>query len=504
MAHKWSQYQEAVFNFIENPNNGSCVINAVAGSGKTTTIVEAAKRAARQGYSVLFLAFNKSIASELTTKMQGYNRIECKTLHAHGFKALLKASATKLGTDNAKWYKYVKSNIPTLSSFNLEEKEQNTFAHNTNALLQLCRINLITEGHLDDIVAVAQHHGIDCQWDEYQAVNTLLSICYRLEDTIDFTDMITLPCTMACKRYITKYDLIFVDECQDLSKAQQTLLLNSLTPKGRFIAVGDPKQAINGFCGADNESFYNLVKKANGHELPLSVCYRCGSDIIKLAQSIVPNILPFEGACKGEVIADATDLTNVKYGDMIICRKSAPLVSLCLKMIANGISAKVKGKDLAEGLKKLIEKQHAKNIHYLYDHLDKELDGIKKRVERSGLCTNIDNAPSVVNFMDKLECIKVIAESCTSISQIINKLDTLFADYTNGSCVTLSTIHKAKGLEADNVFIIVPNKLPLTYKGQQEWEFEQEMNLKYVAITRAKKCLTIVNLDEDGIAKYQF
>lgn len=308
---------------------------------------------------------------------------------------------------------------------------------------------------------------------------------------------------MACKRYITKYDLIFVDECQDLSKAQQTLLLNSLTPKGRFIAVGDPKQAINGFCGADNESFYNLVKKANGHELPLSVCYRCGKEMITLAQSIVPNILPFEGACQGEVI-QTTDLTNVKYGDMIICRKSAPLVGLCLKMIANGISAKVKGKDLAEGLKKLIEKQHAKNIHYLYDKLDKELEGIKKRVERSGLCTNIDNAPSVVNFMDKLECIKVIAESCTSISQIITKLDTLFADYTNGSCVTLSTIHKAKGLEADNVFIIVPNKLPLTYKGQQEWEFEQEMNLKYVAITRAKKCLTIVNLDEDGIAKYQF
>ena len=70
--------------------------------------------------------------------------------------------------------------------------------------------------------------------------------------------------------------------------------------------------------------------------------------------------------------------------------------------------------------------------------------------------------------------------------------------------VTLSTVHKAKGLESDNVWIIVPNKLPLIFKDQKDWEFEQEMNLKYVAVTRAKKVLTFVDLDEEHLTTYQF
>jgi superfamily I DNA/RNA helicase len=59
-------------------------------------------------------------------------------------------------------------------------------------------------------------------------------------------------------------------------------------------------------------------------------------------------------------------------------------------------------------------------------------------------------------------------------------------------------------LEADNVWIIVPDKLPLRFKGQQDWEFQQELNLCYVAYTRAKKVLTFVDLNEEELATYQF
>jgi superfamily I DNA/RNA helicase len=63
----------------------------------------------------------------------------------------------------------------------------------------------------------------------------------------------------------------------------------------------------------------------------------------------------------------------------------------------------------------------------------------------------------------------------------------------------LSTVHKAKGLEADNVFIICPELLPMRMEGQQEWEYQQELNLKYVAVTRAKKRLVWVDVDEKSV-----
>lgn len=501
----FSTYQTAVFNHLADASNGSCVINAVAGSGKTTTIVEAAKRASKQGFKVLFLAFNKSIASELAKRMVGTN-VECKTLHSHGFAAVLKGSGKRIKVDERKWTNYIKSNLPTLSTFESDNNiEIFNFCRTAAELLNLCRINLVKHGETERISEIAIHHGIDVKHDEESVVNTLLGICYNMDEIIDYTDMITLPCmTASVKRNVPQYDLVFVDECQDLNAAQQKLLTLSIKKGGRFCAVGDPRQAINGFCGADIESFKNLVGMASGKELPLSVCYRCGSDIIAEAQQIVPNILPFEGAASGE-IEHRTDLNGIALGDMVICRKAAPLVGLCLKLIANGMSAKVKGKDIAEGLKKLIKKLEPKDTIDLFIKLDDELIKIQERLAEHGIVGKAaEKAPSVVTFKDKLECLKIIAENAKSVADIDRKLDELFSDYTSGRMVTLSTIHKAKGLEADNVHIVVPNKLPLTFDGQQAWELEQEYNLKYVAITRAKKHLTYIDLDENELQAYKF
>ena len=60
--------------------------------------------------------------------------------------------------------------------------------------------------------------------------------------------------------------------------------------------------------------------------------------------------------------------------------------------------------------------------------------------------------------------------------------------------VLLSSIHKAKGLEADRVFLIEPEGAPVPHPmAKQDWEIEQEWNLRYVAITRAKKELIYVS-----------
>jgi len=66
----------------------------------------------------------------------------------------------------------------------------------------------------------------------------------------------------------------------------------------------------------------------------------------------------------------------------------------------------------------------------------------------------------------------------------------IFSDDTRG--IVLSTIHKSKGLENDRVFFLLPELLPSRF-ATMDWQLEQEENLRYVAITRAKKELVYVH-----------
>ena len=81
---KPSIYQEAIFDFIQN-GTGNCVIDAVAGSGKTSTIVKALKMIPSDK-KVIFVAFNKSIVNELISRVP--KNVEVKTMHSFGFGAV--------------------------------------------------------------------------------------------------------------------------------------------------------------------------------------------------------------------------------------------------------------------------------------------------------------------------------------------------------------------------------------------------------------------------------
>ena len=501
MAREWSKYQKAVFDFVRNSND-SAVINAVAGSGKSTTIVEASKIAIEKG-SVLFLAFNRSIASELATKMEGTG-VECKTLHSHGFRAIQKKLQYKVRVDDRKWERYIQDkSVVILENMDFDsEAEKGSYIRECVQLLNLARINLIRydqTGQMIPLRELAEHHNIDLDDLQFQIVNDTLSLCYNLTDVVDFTDMITLPLKTSLQKYLPKYDTVFVDEAQDLSKAQRELMLASLKPGGRFIAVGDKMQCINGFAGSDVESFNNLIEIA-GHEFPLSVCYRCGKNIITEAQSIVPYIEAFEGQIEGSV-QRVTDLKKVQQGDMMICRKSAPLISVCLHLIANGLSAQVKGTDIAEGLKAMVNRTKSKKVDTMLEKLQKELDKVTKKLKKQGFKGRLEDQPLYISVQDKIACIVAVSENCTKVSEVIERLNTLFTDTRNGNAITLSTVHKAKGLESDNVFILLPGYLPFLRKDQQPWEVEQEMNLKYVAITRAKKNLYYVDISQKDLYK---
>ena len=505
----YSQYQLDIFRAIENGSE-NIAINAVAGSGKTTTIVSACKRLRLNEYDVKFLAFNKLIADELKTKLKGY--ADVSTLHAFGYNVLKRIYnnpkyGMRINIDDWKYFKYIKSNIIYLSKIitpQTDAKKVYGFCCNVVKLFNLARVNLIQYGEKKKLETICDEHNIITLFDEVNACNELLKDAYQMPRnlTIDFVDMIVLP--LLHKDEIPTFKYVFIDECQDLNAAQRELMLCAAR-NGRFIAVGDRNQAINGFAGADCNSFDKIATLPNTIELPLSVNYRCGTNMVNLAQEIVPQIQAHKGAIKGE-INHVNQLSKELFqpNDMVLCRTSAPLVGLCMKLIQNGITAVVKGKDIAMSLKTLIDNANTDNIENVLAYLENVKNMMIATIKNDRKCSTEDAKQSqkYLNLSDRCKCIENIClYSINNTNELKTYIDRLFTDEKVENAVMLSTAHKSKGLEANRVLILLPNKLPMTWRQQQPWQLQQEINLKYVAITRAKKELIFVDMEEQQLLK---
>jgi superfamily I DNA/RNA helicase len=105
-----------------------------------------------------------------------------------------------------------------------------------------------------------------------------------LRDTscIDFDDMLWLPVILGHK--FSTLDWLFVDEAQDTNDIQIEILERSLGHSSRFVAVGDPHQAIYGFRGANSDALDKIVARFACRTLPLSVSYRCSKAVVAEAQ----------------------------------------------------------------------------------------------------------------------------------------------------------------------------------------------------------------------------
>ena len=506
---QYSPYQLDIFNEVEN-GFGNLAINAVAGSGKTTTIVSACKRLKLDERDVKFLAFNKLIADELKVKLNGY--ADVSTLHAFGFSILKKLYnypqyKMYVKVDSWKYQKYVRQNVYSLSSIiTLDTSAAKVwgFCCNVQKLFDLARVNLIQHGEKKKLQALCDEHNLITLFDEVNVCDILLEDAYKMPNDliIDYVDMIVLP--LFHVEHIPTYKFVFIDECQDLNKAQRELMLCA-AKGGRFIAVGDRNQAINGFAGADCNSFDKIASLPNTTELPLSVNYRCGKNMVRLAQELVPQIQAHKGAIDGE-ISHVNELTTnlFKENDMVLCRTTAPLVGLCMKLIQSGITAVVKGKDIAQDLKMLVENANTKNIDQVLAYLNNEKEKLVATIRTDRKCTEAEakQAQKYLNLEDRCKCIENIClYSIKDTMQLKSYIDKLFTDDKVENAVMLSTAHKSKGLEANRVLILLPNKLPLKWQNQLDWQLKQELNLKYVALTRARKELIFIDMEETALLK---
>jgi len=474
----WSPYQDAVFAWANNPER-HLMIQAGAGTGKTTTIVQLYKILMEKNPSakIVFMAFNKKIAEELSLR-----GVPGMTMNSFGHRIVLK---------NFPKAKLEMNKLRNLCrTYNVDFKKTNLVTRAVDLLKAYLYPPANTK--VEDVQNIINDFELSTDAVSPQFCGTIRNIFEAsVEEThvFDFADQISFP--IYHNLAVEKYDYVIIDECQDLSPNKLELVSRAVGNK--FICVGDPYQAIYGFAGADSSSMDKIRVQFDPIVLSLPVTYRCGKNIVAEAhkKQVAPvdyQAGPTNADGVVETISKEKFQATVQPKDFVLCRLTAPLVTNCFGLIKKGTRAKILGRDVGKKLVDLVDK-----IDNMSD--DHTIEGwcasypVYRQLE-VGKLRKAEKEQQADNLEDSLDCLFVFTEGATTISAMKTKIELMFDDSINPDAVTFSTIHKAKGLEADRVFA-------LSYKGKQpkkEKQIQEEKNLLYVQITRAKSYFAWVGL----------
>jgi hypothetical protein len=274
---------------------------------------------------------------------------------------------------------------------------------------------------------------------------------------------------------------ILVHNCQDLNPLQIRLVLGSLARDGRICAIGDPRQSIYGFRGAAAGAMGLIQRELAAKELPMTTTYRCGKAIVREAQKIVPDFRAAPGQHEGEVldfVLPARMMKEAAAGDFILSRVNAPLMGLCLAFLREGRRAHIKGRDIGKKLSQLVRRSKAETTEQLEQWVDQWAARESERLNKKG--------ESDAMVQDTRACLVVLMEGARDPQDVLAQISRMFDDEDDLSRITLSTTHRAKGLERKRVWLLRD-----TYLRFNQGD-EQEQNLLYVGITRAIDSLYLV------------
>lgn len=475
---QWSSYQSAIFMDVSD-GLGHTVVEALAGSGKTTVIIEALRHIPK-GCTWLLVAFNKKIAEELKSRAPNDPLGSISTLHSLGLKSLGR-TFKKITVDTDKLDRIVDQILTDNNHKNAKELKY-----------QLCKAISLSKAYLvsnaDEADVVLDTHDIeplDIERDQFiQYILTALDYCKADYERVDFDDMVWLPNVL--KVDVPKHDRVFTDESQDLNRAQIGLVLKSVQPEpktkrskpaGRITIIGDKNQAIYSFCGADQNAIEYFKTTLKAKSLPLSITYRCPQSVVRAAQKFVPQLEAAPGAKEGQVqYIDTEEMKKIaRPGCFILSRLNAPLIGLALGFLKQKTPCNIQGRDLGANLLGMIKRSRCKDLNKFVRWVEK---WSKREITRL-----IDRKRDTSIIKDKAECLYALVEAVNSIEELKTQLGRLFSDVDDNNKIILSTTHRAKGLERDIVFMLTS-----TYR----YTDQEEKNLQYVAITRSKDKLYFV------------
>lgn len=515
-----NEQQQAVVRWVLEGRGSLCLI-ARAGCGKTSTALQGIVRTiVDRGLGVVALmAFNKEIATEFNGRLKEMGPAYCDwravtagTVHSFGFRAWRKV-APDVRVDEKK----VRGLVDRLV-----QEGADRFAQENGPVI--CKLVSLAKQsafgvlqRVDDRAAwfdLVDHHGLedDLTNDEQGNPETglLVSTAIRIfmqsvsldREVVDFDDMILAPLYHRARFWTHAW--VIIDEAQDTNPARRALALALLRRGGRLVAIGDDRQAIYGFTGADADALDLIRKATNATTLPLNVTYRCPRVVVAEANRLVPDLRAHESAPAGtfravpavRVEGDGDAKREVDWfvderpgpDAAVLCRNTKPLVTAAYGMIRAGIGCRIEGREIGEGLIALAHRwKRAKTLPTLIAKLDEyEARETAKWLakEREDRAQEIEDRCGTIRAI----CERLIAEGKESLADFDADVRKLFGDSKPGEVqhvVTLSSIHRSKGREWARVYMLDRKGTLPSKWARQAWQLEQEANLEYVMITRS-------------------
>lgn len=496
--------QKAVLDWART-GIGNAIIDARAGTGKSTLIEHCIREiySRKPSEKVIYFAFNKTIVESMKKRFgDEFPNLVITTCHSFGLK-IIKENLGNSVTLNE--YKYLSKFDEWMADEDsddfilLSDNDRLKYRANVRKLVDYARYNKCQKEK--EIERISEKYGLRLVYNEAYIVEKLLKWGSSHTDTIDYTDMIWLPCENVMNTR-GLYNFMFVDEAQDLSPIEQELVYKCLDKRrGRSVIVGDRYQAINAWAGADEIAFDRYAKYKNTRQFSLTVCQRCSKSVIREAQKIVPSIVARENAVEGSVSRYVSEMAP-QDGDMVLCRLNLPLIEYYEFLLKSGKKAYIcessASEHLVDEIEQCVSDDVDKNMENdgivpsLYNRL---FDSIEKEMTRHGISAQeaIERSQSITNEYDTIRTIETLSSSDMKKNELIDKINGIFNN-PSVEGIKLSSMHRAKGEEADNVFILCPS-LMNSRLVSEDWEIIQEKNLEYVMITRAKDSLNYLKED---------
>jgi DNA helicase-2/ATP-dependent DNA helicase PcrA len=520
---QYSHYQQAIFKAVVHGSD-NLLVNAYAGSGKSTTLrrcVELLPKAQTKIYA----AFNRAIVEDMLKayKAQRINpksryNLRVSTLNSYGASELIawrQAVAQRMPTVDAnKTYEICQQTLPPKYRFGyLKEIAELVRLGKTYGIAPKTREHELTGGvrkdRLKTWARIIGHHGLEFDKPALQSAcialaREVLEVSVGVVDVVDFDDQLYLPLiyNLPLKN---RYDVVLVDESQDLSAVQRRLIRRMMKDAGRVVFVGDRRQAIYGFRGADAKSIERIQKEFGCVELPLSITYRCPTRVVRLAQKLVPGIEAAPNAPAGVVDRHGGLYNEHTYtpGDLVLCRNNAPLVTVFSWLKENSVPCRLlESQNTADTLTAKLQSFKTDDVNQALQAFASWKGAEVVKLLREGKNNKAsfieDMYDMAVRFAKKSK-----AKSVRQLSVYISWVMSSKAEEdAKRPAVILSTVHRCKGMEANNVFLLDPDLIPSKY-AQRGWEKEQERNIAYVAVTRAKQKLVFIQSTRERLAAWE-
>lgn len=470
-------------------STGNIKINAVAGSGKTTTIVEYAKTRPQRS-KILYLAFNKSVKLEAERKFsnKGLRHVKVETAHSLAYKHIVPQFKYKIRAQGYKTHEIAE--MLGLQGNGEKHAEYIVANHINKFISYFCNSDKPKVQDLDYLGVVSDKTAREFVSKYYKYIETQTRLLLKKMDAgeIEITHDFYLKKFQLSNPQLG-YDYILFDEGQDASPAMLDVFLKQKAIK---VIVGDTHQQIYGWRYA-----VNSLEKTDFQTFHLSHSFRFSDDIARLAVEIV--------RWKNH-LAEVPTISITGKGTSTEHKVKAVLARTNLGLLLKAIEYLQERDDVRlvyfEG--NISSYTYADDGTSLYDVLN--LYNGNRRLVKDKLIKAMKDLYELEVYIDKTGdvqlgmMVEIVKEYGNEIPGIIKSLKEMHVvnDQKDKADVIFSTVHRCKGMEYDTVQLvndfINEEKVKKIKDEAEKWDLSkvnEEINLLYVAATRARNSLFI-------------